>query len=121
MNFPEPSKEVKDLKTLHQDLYEVKRIQASLDQLPSGNLRTSLAERVDLYLSTGKSIKSLEKELSDSRSEVKSLETRIALLTRESEERCRELVPEIRVGFGWGALIIAFFIGHVVATLFSLR
>lgn len=120
MNFPEPSKEVQEMKILHQDLFEIKRIQASLNQLPDGKLKTSLSQRVANYLSTGKTIDDLNQIIKDYQIEVKALESRIDTLERENVQMLegREPVPDTYfIGFKSRWIIIAFIIGLCVATI----
>lgn len=120
MSYSEPSKDVVDLMVLNQDLFEIKRIQASLSQLPCGNLRTSLEERVALYLSSGETMTSLMAQLKSANKNVKAMESRISQLEQENALLCegRELVSETVIGFRLRSLILMFIGGWVLAYVY---
>jgi hypothetical protein len=118
VSFPEPSKEVQDLKTLHQDLYEIKRIQSSLSQLPECNLRASLVERVNAFLDSGNSIDELNTQILSAKREKALFESRITQLQKQLSEGNNTVLPSnSKVGFK--VLSLCLFIGYVVGLISS--
>lgn len=112
--YPTPSKVVSEFSQAYQDLYEIRRILGSVQELPSGNLKTDLISRISLYLESGETVDSLKKEISllqkqvsDSIKNCEELEDQLSLITYPEQT-----VPATRRNWTWPIAI--FILGYVL-------